>query len=140
MKAKDIKQKNKGGRPQEDLSTLPNKWYDDVLKLYKVGASDVEIKALIYSWRSSFSNDLWDRWIKDIPEFSETIKGGKLLSEAWWAKNGRLNLENKDFNYSGWYMNMKNRFGWADTTKTDITTGGEKLTSTIKWGDQELEI
>lgn len=115
------------GRPKEDLNSLPEGWYNDVLELYKEGGSDVEIKALIYEWRGSFSNDLWDRWIEEEDEFSETIKTGKILSEAWWNKNGRKNLQNKDFNYTGWYMQMKNRFGWADNTKTDVTTNGKDI-------------
>ena len=85
------------------------------------GAADVEVKALIYEWRGKFSNDLWDRWMKDEPEFSETIKTGKLLSEAWWNKEGRTNLKIRDFNYTGWYMQMKNRFGWKDTQQIDTT-------------------
>ncbi len=107
------------GRPKDDLSSLPVSWYIEVLELYKSGASDVEIKALIYEWRGSFSNDLWDRWINEIDEFSETIKIGKMLSEAWWAKQGRTNLSQPKFNYTGWYINMKNRFGWKDKTEID---------------------
>lgn len=123
-------------RPKEDLSSLPKDWYIQVLNEYKEGASDVEIKSLIYNWRGKFSNDLWDRWIKEEPEFSETIKGGRMLSEAWWAKNGRKNLTNKDFNYTGWYMNMKNRFGWTDRTQTENTNKNLDLSNLT---DEELE-
>ena len=38
------------GRPKEDTSSLPKEWYNDVLDMYKDGASDVEVKALIYEW------------------------------------------------------------------------------------------
>ena len=126
-------------RPQETLETLPKEWYIEVLELYKEGASDVEIKGLIYSWRGSFSNDLWDRWIKDYDEFSETIKTGRILSECWWHRNGRTNLQNKDFNYTGWYMQMKNRFGWTD--RVDATTKGEELTQKIiiEWEKSALD-
>lgn len=104
-------------RPKEDLSSLPQDWYLHVLNEYREGASDSEIKAWIHEQRGSFSNDLWNRWVEEEPEFSETIKIGKILSEAWWSKKGRKNLENKDFSYTGWYMNMKNRFGWQDSQR-----------------------
>lgn len=101
---------------------LPEGWYNTVLSLYKEGASDVEVKAWIYEQRGSFSNDLWERWLKEEPEFSETIKVGKMLSEAWWQKSGRRELQNPKFNYTGWYMNMKNRFGWRDKQEIDQKT------------------
>lgn len=112
------------GRPIEEFN-LPEGWQDEVLELYSEGASDVEVKSLIYQIRGSFSNDLWDRWKKDEPEFSETIKVGKMISNAWWEKSGRKNLDNKEFNYTGWYMNMKNRFGWSDKQEIDHTTKGQ---------------
>lgn len=120
------------GRPKENIDSLPKEWYIEVLELYRDGGSDAEVKAMIYEWRGTFSNDLWDRWMNQVPEFSETIKKGRILSEAWWTKNGRINLENKDFSYTGWYMQMKNRFGWSDKTenKTDVKVSGIKP---IEW-------
>ena len=106
-------EKRKVGAPKKPLD-LPKGWEKTIIDLYSEGASDVEIKALICDWRGKFSNDLWDRWMLEEGKFSETIKNGKRKSAAWWQKNGRSNLENKEFNATLWYMNMKNRFGWAD--------------------------
>jgi len=121
---------NKVGRPKEDLSSLPDNWHEEVLELYSEGAADVEIKALIYQWRNNFSNNLWDRWMEEEQEFWETIKKGRMLSESWWNKSGRKNLKEKDFSYTGWYMNMKNRFGWRDKQETTLQ-GGDKPIETI---------
>lgn len=118
--------KNGKGRPQEPLQ-LPEEWIEEVLELYEQGASDVEIKAKIIGWRGSISNSLWNRWMLEEPVFSTTIKKGRQLSAAWWERNGRQNLQNKDFNFTGWYMNMKNRFGWKDKSEVDHQTKGESL-------------
>jgi hypothetical protein len=110
-------------RPKSTIEGLPNGWQVAIIDLYSQGASDVEIKALICDWRGSMSNDLWERWIEEEPIFSETIKKGKLLSEAWWQKEGRVKLSDNKFNYTGWYMNMKNRFGWCDSQKIEHSGG-----------------
>ena len=102
--------------------------YIFILKEYSEGASDTEIKAYIWEERGTFSNDLWDRWIKEEPVFSEAIKKGRALSARWWERNGRKNMYDSSFNYTGWYMNMKNRFGWRDKTEE---TGKTETTTTI---------
>lgn len=121
---------NKGGAPQIQLDILWDGWYTDVLDLYREGASDVEVRVLIAEktkGKTKASFTLWDRWMKEEVEFSETIKMGRLLSQVWWERSGRENLKDKDFSYTGWYMNMKNRFGWADKQELDHTTKGESV-------------
>lgn len=104
------------GRPKSGLDELPNGWMRKILELYDNGASDVEVRAQIYQWRGTYSDDLWYRWIKDEDEFSRTIKTGKMLSRCWWEKNGRTNLTTKEFNTRLWTVNMNNRFheDWKD--------------------------
>jgi hypothetical protein len=133
-------EKKKVGRPKAKLD-LPKDWQLEVLDLYEQGASDVEVKALIYQTRGSFSNDLWERWMKEEPEFSETIKIGKMLSEAWWCKAGRTKLGDREFSYTGWYMNMKNRFGWSDKQQIDHSGSieGEKQVIILPSNNRDLE-
>ena len=110
------------GRPKESTDKLWSTWREDIIKLYKNGGSDSNVKARIYEDRGSFSNDLWDRWMLEDPIFSETIKTGRILAQSWWEKEGQAGIwvsgqEGADkMNYTGWIMNMKNRFkhDWKD--------------------------
>jgi hypothetical protein len=101
-------------RPKKETTQLANDWQELVLTEMEHGASLQEVKVLL-----GISNDLYDRWMKEDIEFSETIKRGKELSEAWWLKQGRTNLSNKEFSPTLWYMNMKNRFGWRDRSENE---------------------
>lgn len=85
-----------------------------VVELMKEGASLVEVAAELGVHRDTLNE--WKRLGSEQynKEFADAIKEGELRSQAWWERNGRTNLTNKDFNYTGWYMNMKNRFGWKD--------------------------
>lgn len=110
------------GRPKSDLTTLPKAWKQKMLSMYENGASDIEVQAWIWKERGSFSNDLWYRWLKEEPEFSEAVNLGHKLCEAWWQNMGRTNLHQEQdgpkFNSTLWYMNMKNRFAWSDRQET----------------------
>lgn len=136
-KQKGKPKKNPGGRPKSEVD-LPDGWESGILEEYKQGASDAEVKALIYSLRGSFSNDLWERWMKQEVKFSETIKKGRMLSEAWWCKEGRKNLKLANFQTGLWSMNMKNRFGWKDKAETTFNAGeGTKIK--IEVSSQEIK-
>ena len=89
---------------------MPENWEQIVFDIASQGGSEVEVRVAL----NCMSDDLWYRFMDEEPYFSGTIKKARLMCQNWWEKNGRLNLENKEFSYTGWYMNMKNRFGWAD--------------------------
>ena len=97
------------GRPLITLKDLPKDWESSIIELSKNGASIVELAVEL---------DISRNTLKALTErnehFLNTIKKCKRYCEAWWLSKGRTELENKDFSYTGWYMNMKNRFGWAD--------------------------
>src|SRR3989344_2382213 len=113
-------------RPKKTIKDLPKNWKRLVLKEMEVGASKQEIKVLFH-----ISNDLFDRFMKEDKEFSETILYGVDLAEAWWLRQGRTNLKNKQFNAHLWYMNMKNRFSWRDRQVTDITSGERPIAGVV---------
>ncbi len=105
-----------GGRPTKYKPELCQQVED----LMYEGASIEEV-----AWKLRVNRDTLYEWQKKHKEFSDTIKRGVNHSEGWWKFKGRANLENKDFSSTLWYMNMKNRFGWAD--KHDHTTKGDKI-------------
>ena len=96
---------NKVGRPTKYKPEM----CDIVIELMKEGASQQEVLGEL-----GISNATFYKWKQENEEFSETIKRGIRLSQAWWEKEGRTSLRDREFNYTGWYMNMKNRFKWAD--------------------------
>lgn len=119
------KGKKTGGKQKAIPDTYLRKdWQDYVTGIMCEGASLEEVKG-----RLAISNDLHARWMKEEPIYSETIKKGIGFSLAWWEAEGRENLRNKNFSYVGWYMNMKNRFGWKD--RQDYTSGDKPLPKPI---------
>ena len=123
----------KGGRPKIKLSDFPEGWEKEVVEIGKQGGSDVEIRGYL----NGICHETWERLIKEEPLFSETIKSARLHCQIWWEKNGRKNLNNKDFSYTGWYMNMKNRFGWKDKQETQVEEKGVK-TIIVRGDDAKL--
>ena len=120
------------GRRKSQLD-LPEGWQNTITELYRVGASDTEVKAWIIENRESgtFSADLWERWLDEEPVFSETIMKGRALAQSWWEKEGRINLKAQHFQPGLYTLNMANRYGW-NSNKTDVKLdAGEQLTQFV---------
>lgn len=118
------------GRPRIELDDLPNGWEQTMLDMSSDGASIVELAVELGISRDTFYN-ISER----EPRFSDTVKKCKELCEAWWVRNGRTNLNNKDFSYTGWYMNMKNRFNWTDKqeTKSEVSVKEFNIKDLVKF-------
>ena len=104
------------GRPLIKTSDFVDDWKELILEESSEGASIIELVVLL-----GISRDTFYALCERDEEFSDTIKNCKDLSEVWWTKKGRKNLDNKEFSYTGWYMNMKNRFNWTDKQETKHT-------------------
>jgi hypothetical protein len=83
------------------------------------GASITECAAEIRVSKQTIYN-----WAEEHPEFLDSLNEGRALCEAWWERQGRENLKDKDFNHVLWYMNMKNRHGWRDKHEHTGADGG----------------
>lgn len=103
------------GNSSHPLKLLPEDWQEKILKEYKEGASDVEIRAdLNLTWAG------WKQLMDDSPEFYNTVVIGRQLEKAWWMRVGRVNVFDRNFNSMLWYRNMQNRFGWSDKQTSNV--------------------
>lgn len=100
------------GRP----SDYKPEYCEKAIELLKQGASIEELGLELDCGYTTIY-----RWMDEHEEFRGAIKKGREYSEGWWKKRGRTDLENDKFNSTLWYMNMKNRFGWADKKEVTAT-------------------
>lgn len=103
LKSNDLK------RPEGRPTKYRPEFCELVVKKMKQGAA---IKELPYYLDCCL--DTINEWRRVHPEFSLAIKKGEELSEAVWMVKGRRGLRDKQFNYVGWFMNMRNRFRWTN--------------------------
>lgn len=113
-----------GGRPSSYRPEMCN----TVIELMAVGAAKVEVAAKLGICRDTLHE--WET-SGDKPEFADAIKRGEELSHCWWLEQGRTSMRDKEFNSTLWYMNMKNRHGWADKTENRTDIGGDGLKSLL---------
>jgi hypothetical protein len=133
------KPKNPVGRPKVTLADLRPDWREVMLDLGAQGASAVEIRCNLYAEKHKvMSDDLWDRLIAEDEDFSGTVKKAKLLCEQWWEREGRTSLRDGSFSYTGWYMNMKNRFGWKDKSENNNNNTGTINVEIVKFKKEDL--
>ncbi len=100
------------------VQSLPDNWVETAIGLYEVGAGDEEvIKEL------KITEALFNKLITSDDYFMRIIQYGRLCRKAWFLRWARLNLNEKGANYSGWFTQMKNLFGWSDKQQQIISDG-----------------
>lgn len=91
-----------------------------LIELMREGASKAEVCAAL-----GISFETLSVWRENRPEFSEALKAGERLSQAWWERLGREAASGaRKIDAAVWIFNMKNRFGWRDRRETEHTVKG----------------
>lgn len=81
------------------------------------GAGDVEIADHLGITMKKFHE-----LCEENEAFRTFVERGSTAAQAWWWRQSRTNLKNKNFMHGMWAFNMKNRYGWADRTDANVTT------------------
>jgi hypothetical protein len=100
------------GRP----SDYDPAYCDRVLELGRTGASVVEMATDIGVARATLEAN----WTEAHPEFLEAFTYAKQLSQVWWERKGRENLESQIFQASMWSRSMAARFPHDWREKTEV--------------------
>lgn len=89
---------------------------DHVPGLYEGGKSDAEVAVAI-----GVSKQTLYAWIKQYPEFKEAVQYGRNIAESVFQEAGRRAAlgYNKNVNHVCWLANMRNRFDFDMSKKTD---------------------
>ncbi len=113
------------GRPKKTTNDFSDNWQDEVMKLYKKGGCDVEVR----SYLDGMHQDLFNRLIDEDEIFSLIIKKGRTHAEAHWREMGRTGCGAGKINTGMYALQMRNRFNWYDANKqgSDIENMESKL-------------
>lgn len=84
---------------------------DTIVQIMREGRFVAEVCAEL-----GIHKDTFYQWVKKHPEFADSYKLGRVVCEAWWANQGRINLHNDKFNVKIWdrYMRTAFRDSWSD--------------------------
>ena len=62
-----------------------------------------------------------DQWAKDHQEFHEALSRAKTAEQAWFEKEGRSGLHDKQFNALVWKVSMQARFRDDYTERKEVS-------------------
>lgn len=96
-----------------DIVSSGKAWAKQVIEMYTAGASDAEVAASLNVTIKDYYKEL-----NENSAFAQLVEFGRTLSQAFWERQARENLRNKQFNTTLWAFYMKNKFGWADKTES----------------------
>jgi hypothetical protein len=110
----DVKEKRPVGRPTK----YKPEYCERVIELGKEGYSYAEIAADLEVDKAS----LYD-WAASHEEFSTALRAAKTFEQAWFEREARSNMKNRDFNANLWYRSAASRFreDYTERKETQLT-------------------
>ena len=104
-----------------------------IMDLAENGASLTEICVSIGIVRATAYNWMNPEHDSYSEAFLDVITKARELSQGWWERQGRVNLNNKDFNSTLFNKQIAGRFpkDWRDSSHIDHTSKEEKLQVTM---------
>ena len=106
--------KKTAGRP----SKYNPAFCERVIELAKEGAGWAEYAADFGVDRASLY-----RWAEENEDFAQALTRAKVLEQAWFEREGRLNLRNREFNANLWGKSVSARFrdDYTERKETQLT-------------------
>ena len=107
-------QKRPVGRP----SKYKPEYCERVIELAKEGAGWAEYAADFGVDRASLF-----RWSEEHEDFAQALMRAKVLEQAWFEREGRTNLRNREFNANLWGKSVSARFrdDYTERKETQVT-------------------
>ncbi len=81
----------------------------EIIALYKQGYTNVEVAEHLEMTKRQFA-----QLCQTNPQFRELVERGNDIAEAWNIRQGRINLESRDFNTALYKARMGHLYDWAD--------------------------
>jgi hypothetical protein len=120
---KRLKMTAKKQGPRKEPFGRPTKYdpsmCETVVRMMSEGCSKAEVCAAL-----DIHFDTLQHYQQLYPDFFEAVKKGLALSQAFYEKEARKSMIDRDtaFPWTGWYMQMKNRFGYSDKQENHNST------------------
>lgn len=113
-----MSEKEKVKRPVGRPSKYKPEHCERVIELGKLGYSYAEIAADLEVDKAS----LYD-WAAAHEEFSTALRAAKTYEQAWFEREARSNMKNRDFNANLWYRSAASRFrdDYTERKETQVT-------------------
>ena len=111
---KEVKQKRPVGRP----SKYKPEYCERIIELGKQGYSHAELAADLEVDKHSMY-----RWAEQHEDFRTALHAAKTYEQAWFEREARSNMKNRDFNANLWYRSAASRFreDYTERKETAVT-------------------
>lgn len=103
-------------RPVGRPTKYKPEYCERVIALGKEGYSYAEIAADLEVDKAS----LFD-WARAHEDFSTALRAAKTYEQAWFEREARSNMKNRDFNANLWYRSAASRFRDDYTERKELT-------------------